>query len=95
MSATGVDISGTKTADSVVSPEGKVLNKVSYPTQAVTPNQLVETIADAATEVKDGFPVGGVYLGTVCVVSRRVPTWLYSMRIHRLLLSSACDGGEK
>ena len=71
MSVTGVDISGTKIADSVVSPEGKVLNKVSYPTQAVTPNQLVETIADAATEVKDGFPVGGVYLGTVCEVSGR------------------------
>jgi predicted NBD/HSP70 family sugar kinase len=59
MSATRVDISGTKIADSVVSPEGKVLNKVRFPTQAITPNQLVETIADAATEVKDGFPVGG------------------------------------
>src|SRR5215208_5280359 len=62
MNAIGVDVGGTKIAAAVVSPEGKILNEVRYPTQAVPPNRLIETIARAITEVKDGFEVGGVCL---------------------------------
>jgi glucokinase len=60
MNAIGVDIGGTKIAAAVVTPEGKILNEVRYPTQAAPPNRLIETIARAITEVKDGFEVGGV-----------------------------------
>ena len=62
MNAIGVDVGGTKIAAAVVTPEGKILNEVRYPTQAVPPNRLIETIAAVITEVKDGFEVGGVCL---------------------------------
>ena len=60
MNAIGVDIGGTKIAAAVVTPEGKILSEVRYPTQAVPPNRLIETVAQAITEVKDRFQVGGV-----------------------------------
>src|SRR5215204_4324880 len=60
MNAIGVDIGGTKIAAAVVTPEGKILSEVRYATQAVPPNRLIETVAQAITEVKDGFEVGGV-----------------------------------
>jgi len=60
MNAIGVDIGGTKIAAAVVTPEGKILSEVRYPTQADPPNRLIETVAQAITEVKDGFEVGGV-----------------------------------
>jgi glucokinase len=60
MNAIGVDVGGTKIAAAVVSPEGKIFKEVRYPTQAVPPNRWIETIAQAITEVKDGFEVGGV-----------------------------------
>ena len=62
MNAIGVDIGGTKIAAAVVSPEGKILNEVRYPTQAVPPDRLLGTIARVITEVKDGFEVGGACL---------------------------------
>ena len=60
MNAIGVDIGGTKIAAAVVAPEGKILSEVRYPTQAAPPNRLIDTVAQAITEVKDGFEVGGV-----------------------------------
>ena len=60
MNAIGVDIGGTKIAAAMVTPEGKILSEVRYPTQAAPPNRLIETVAQAITEVKDGFEVGGV-----------------------------------
>jgi glucokinase len=60
MNAIGVDFGGTKIAAAVVTPEGKILSEVRYATQAVPPNRLIETVAQAITEVKDGFEVGGV-----------------------------------
>ena len=38
MNAIGVDVGGTKIAAAVVSPEGKILDEVRYPTQAVPPD---------------------------------------------------------
>jgi glucokinase len=60
MNAIGVDIGGTKIAAAVVTPEGNILSEVRYPTQAAPPDRLIETVAQAITEVKDGFEVGGV-----------------------------------
>src|SRR5215212_4322755 len=60
MNAIGVDIGGTKIAAAVVTPEGNILSEARYPTQPAPPNRLIETVAQAITEVKDGFEVGGV-----------------------------------
>ena len=52
---------GTKIAAGVVTPEGEVLKETRY----ATPNskqRLVESIARAITEVKNGYEVGGVCL---------------------------------
>jgi glucokinase len=61
MNAGGVDVGGTKIAAGVVSPEGKLLNEVRYPT-ANARERLLSTIAEAITEVKRGYKVGGVCL---------------------------------
>src|SRR5829696_6457745 len=60
MNAIGVDIGGTKIAAAVVTPEGNISSEVRYPTQAAPANRLIETVAQAITEVKDGFEVSGV-----------------------------------
>ncbi len=61
MNAVGVDIGGTKIAAGVVSPEGRLLNEVMYPT-ANARERLLSTIAEAITEVQRGYEVGGVCL---------------------------------
>src|SRR5215213_228028 len=59
MNAIGVDVGGTKIAAAVVSPKGEILNETRYPTLAVPPGRLVDTISRAINEVKDDFEVGG------------------------------------
>ena len=57
-----MDVGATKIAAGAVSPKGEVLNRVRYP----TPNSrstLLETLAQAISEVSDGFEVEGVGLG--------------------------------
>src|SRR5829696_7689346 len=61
MNAVGVDVGGTKIAAGVVSPEGRLLNEVTYPTADVR-ERLLSTIAEAITEVQGGYEVGGVCL---------------------------------
>ena len=56
-----MDVGGTKIAAGIVTPKGEILKEMRYP----TPNskqRLVETIARAIVEVKDGYEVGGVCL---------------------------------
>ena len=53
MNAVGVDVGGTKIAAGVVTPEGKILDEVRYPTPH-SPETLVETIARAISEVGNG-----------------------------------------
>lgn len=65
MNAIGIDVGGTKIAAAVVSPEGNIVNEVRYPTQAIPPDRLIETIARAINEVKDGADVGEI--GGACV----------------------------
>jgi glucokinase len=61
MNAVGVDVGGTKIAAGVVSPEGRLLNEVRYPTVNVR-ERLLSTIAETIMEVKRGYKVGGVCL---------------------------------
>jgi glucokinase len=84
MNAVGVDVGGTKIAAAVVSPEGKILNEVRYPTQAVPPNRLIETIARAITEVKDGFEVGGVCLGVPGLILAAENKVVFSPNLHEI-----------
>jgi glucokinase len=62
-----VDVGGTKIAAGLVTPGGKILKEVRYPTPA-SPGHLVESIARAILEVKDGFGVGGVCLGVAGLI---------------------------
>jgi glucokinase len=61
VNAVGVDVGGTKIAAGVVTPEGKILDEVRYPTPHL-PGTLIETIARAISEVGDGPEIGGVCL---------------------------------
>jgi len=62
LNAIGVDVGGTKVAAGVVSPEGKLLNEVRYPTDNDSPEELIAGILQAVSEVRSGFEVGGVCL---------------------------------
>ncbi len=50
---------GTKIAAGVISPQGKLLGEVRYPTAKVR-EPLLSTVAEAIAEVKRGYEVGGV-----------------------------------
>jgi glucokinase len=84
MNAIGVDIGGTKIAAAVVTPEGKILNEVRYPTQAVPPNRLTETIAKAILEVKDGFEVGGACLAVPGFVLSAENKVIFAPNLHEI-----------
>lgn len=84
MDAIGVDVGGTKIAAAVVSPQGKILNEVRYPTQAVPPNRLIETIARAITEVKDGFEVGGVCLAVPGLILAAENKVIFAPNLHEI-----------
>jgi glucokinase len=84
MNAIGVDVGGTKIAAAVVSTEGKILNEVRYPTQAVPPNRLIETIAQAITEVKDGFEVGGVCLAVPGLILAAENKVIFAPNLHEI-----------
>jgi len=84
MNAIGVDIGGTKIAAAVVTPEGKILNEVRYPTQAIPPNRLIETIARAITEVRDGFEVGGACLAVPGFVLTAENKVIFAPNLHEI-----------
>ncbi|HSL01189.1 MAG TPA: ROK family protein [Rubrobacteraceae bacterium] len=84
MNAIGVDVGGTKIAAAVVSLEGKIFNEVRYPTQAVPPNRLIETIARAIMEVKDGFEVGGVCLAVPGLILAAENKVIFSPNLHEI-----------
>ena len=84
MNAIGVDIGGTKIAAAVVSPEGKILNELRYPTQAIPPNRLTETIARAITEVRDGFEVGGACLAVPGFVLSAENKVIFAPNLHEI-----------
>ena len=83
MNAIGVDVGGTKIAAGVVTSKGEVLNEARYPT-AATKELLIEGIAQAITEVRDGFEVGGVCIaapGTVMTAENKV---IFAPNLHAI-----------
>jgi glucokinase len=84
MNGIGVDIGGTKIAAAVVSPEGKILNEERYPTQAIPPNRLIDTIARAILEVKDGFEVGGACLAVPGFVLSAQNKVIFAPNLHEI-----------
>jgi glucokinase len=84
MNTIGVDIGGTKIAAAVVTPEGRILNEARYPTQAVPPDRLIETIARAITEVKDGFEVGGVCVAVPGLILASENKVIFAPNLHEI-----------
>lgn len=84
MNAIGVDVGGTKIAAAVVTPEGKILNETRYPTQAIPPDRLVETIANAIEEVRDGFEVGGACLAVPGFVLTAENKVIFAPNLHEI-----------
>lgn len=84
MNAIGVDVGGTKIVAAVVTPEGKILKEVRYPTQAVPPSRLIETIAGAIREVKEGSEVGGVCLAVPGLILAAEHKVIFSPNLHEI-----------
>jgi len=81
VNAVGVDVGGTKIAAGVVTPDGKILNEVRYPTPASS-EKLVASIARAITEVKDGIEVGGVCLAVPGLILARENKVVFSPNLR-------------
>jgi len=81
VNAIGVDVGGTKIAAGVVTPEGKLLNAVRYPTPR-SPETLIENIAGAITAVGDGYEVRGVCLAVPGLVLASENKVVFSANLH-------------
>jgi glucokinase len=76
-----VDVGGTKIAAGVVTPEGRILKETRYPTPA-SPVRLLESIARAVLEVKNGFEVDGVCLAVAGFVLAEENKVIFSPNLH-------------
>ena len=83
MNAIGVDVGGTKIAAGVVTPEGKILEEVRYPTPH-SPGTLVEIIAKTITEVKDAHEAGGVCLAVPGLILAQENKVVFSPNLHAI-----------
>jgi glucokinase len=81
VNAIGVDVGGTKIAAGVVTPEGKILDEVRYPTPH-SPTTLVETIARSITEVEDGHEAGAVCLAVPGLILAEGNKVVFSPNLH-------------
>jgi glucokinase len=81
VNAIGVDVGGTKIAAAVVSPTGEILNEARYPTPNSGP-RLVENIARAVSEVKDGHEVGGACLAVAGLILAQENRVVFSPNLH-------------
>ncbi len=81
MNAVGVDVGGTKIAAGVVTPEGEILDEVRYPTPS-SGRRLVESIARAIAEVRDGYEVGGVCLAVAGLILAQKNTVIFSPNLR-------------
>jgi glucokinase len=83
MNVVGVDVGASKIAAGIVSPAGETLSRVRYP----TPNscrELLETIARAILEVRDGFEVAGGCLAVPGLVLTQENRVVYSPNLHAI-----------
>jgi glucokinase len=74
-------VGGTKIAAAVVTPEGTILKETRYPTPAL-PKRLVESIARAVLEVKEGFEVGGACLAVAGLILSQENRVVFSPNLH-------------
>jgi glucokinase len=81
VNAIGVDVGGTKIAAAVVSPEGEILREARYPTPS-SPRRLVENIAGAVSEVKDGHEVDGACLAVAGLILAQENKVVYSPNLR-------------
>ena len=76
-----MDVGGTKIAAGVVTPEGRILKEARYPTPA-SPVRLLDSIARAVLEVKDGFEIDGVCLAVAGLVLAEENKVVFSPNLH-------------
>ena len=76
-----MDVGGTKIAAGVVTPEGRILKETRYPTPA-SPVRLLDSIARAVLEVKNGFEVDGVCLAVAGLVLAEDNKVVFSPNLH-------------
>jgi glucokinase len=81
LNAVGVDVGGTKIAAGLVTPEGKILKEARYPTPT-SGGRLVEIIARAVSEVKDGYEVGGVCLAVAGMILAQANKVVFSPNLR-------------
>jgi glucokinase len=78
-----VDVGGTKIAAGIVTPEGEILDEVRYPTPH-SPEHLVENIARAVEEVRDGLEAGGVCLAVPGLIFAQENTVAFSPNLRAI-----------
>lgn len=83
MNAVGVDVGGTKIAAGVVSPGGAVLAEARRPTPH-SPEKLVDAIARAIEEVRDGHEVAGACLAAPGFVMTRESRVVFSPNLRAI-----------
>jgi glucokinase len=74
-------VGGTKIAAGLVTPAGEILKEARYPTPA-SGDRLVESIARAVLEVKDGFEVGGACLAVAGLILTQENRVVFSPNLH-------------
>ncbi|MEW6636422.1 MAG: ROK family protein [Actinomycetota bacterium] len=74
---------GTKIAAGVVAPDGGILKEVRRPTPH-QPQRLVEAMAEAILEAKDGFEVGGVCLAVPGLILSQKNTVIFSPNLRAI-----------
>src|SRR3712207_3039569 len=60
------------------------LKELRHPIQGVPPNRLIDTIARAITEVKDGFEVGGVCLAVPGLILAAENKVVFAPNLHEI-----------
>lgn len=83
MNAIGVDVGGTKIAAGIVTPGGKILDEVRYPTPH-SPQKLVESIVRAVAEVGDDHEAGGVCLAVPGLILAQEDKVIFSPNLHAI-----------
>jgi len=83
LNAIGVDVGGTKIAAGVVTPQGRILDEVRYPTPH-SPETLIENVAKAIKEVRDGHEVGGVCLAVPGLILASENKVIFSANLHAI-----------
>jgi glucokinase len=74
-------VGGTKIAAGVVTPEGEILKETRYPTPTSS-ERLVENLARAISEVRDGHEVGGICLAVAGLILAQENKVVFSPNLH-------------